>query len=69
MARKTFDAPSHLKGNQSRLIPGAHDKPFLESPAKFQSIKDPAKVVRSEAKQHIQIPAPRRTPPVMDLPM
>jgi Calcineurin-like phosphoesterase len=67
MAGKTFDPLEQLKKKQSRLIPGEHDKPFLEDPAKFQSIKDPAEVVRSEAKQHVKIPSPRRSPPIMDL--
>jgi hypothetical protein len=67
MAETTFNPLEHLKKNQSRLIPGVHDKPFLEAPAKFQSIKDPAEIVRSESKQHVPIPAPRRTPPIMDL--
>jgi hypothetical protein len=53
-----FDPLEHLKANQSRLLPGAHDRPFQESPARFQSIKDPDELVRSEAPQHVPIPPP-----------
>ena len=67
MAGAKFDPLEYLKSNQSPLIPGAHDKPFQESPAKFQSIKDPDELVRSEASQHVPIPPPRQSPPVLDL--
>lgn len=67
MAGPKFDALEHLKAHQSRMIPGPHDKPFQESPAQFQSIKDPDEVVRSESKQHVPIPLPGRSPPILDL--
>jgi hypothetical protein len=67
MAKTPFDALEYLKKHQARLLPGVHDKPFLDAPARFHSLKDPADVIRSEAKQHVPIPPPRRTPPILDL--
>jgi hypothetical protein len=67
MADQGFNALEHLKKNQKKLIPGEHDKPFLEDPASFQSVKDPGELVRSQTAQYVKIPDPVRDPPVMDL--
>jgi hypothetical protein len=67
MVHAKFDALEHLKAHQGRMIPGPHDKPFQESPPQFQSIKDPDEVVRAESRQHVAIPLPSRSPPILDL--
>lgn len=67
MSEPSFDPIAALRQQQSRLIPGGHDKPFLEDPASFRGAGDPNELVRSEHKQHVPIPEPTRIPPVMDL--
>jgi hypothetical protein len=62
-----FDALEQLKKRQTRLRPGNHEKPFLERPADFQSPKTDQEIAAAQAKQMVQIPDPKRDPPILDL--
>ncbi|HTU25872.1 MAG TPA: metallophosphoesterase [Pirellulales bacterium] len=62
-----FQPLAELRRRQTRLIPGTHEKPFLETPARFQAAASPADIRASQVKQMVVIPPPKRNPPVIDL--
>src|SRR5579863_6922975 len=56
-----------MKQHQSLRVPILTHPPFLQEPASFGSPRTRSQLDQSQAGQIIAIPAPRRSPPVMEL--